>query len=81
MNVRSDLPRVAPADRASTAPSGGPPAPPARRAWRRSAPVGWARRHAVLLAVLATLVVHVMSLTRRLGADEGGFAMVAQHWQ
>ena len=81
MNIRSDLPRVAPADRASTAPSGGPPAPPARRAWRRSAPVGWARRHAVLLAVLATLVVHVMSLTRRLGADEGGFAMVAQHWQ
>lgn len=31
--------------------------------------------------MLATLVVHVMSLTRRLGADEGGFAMVAQHWQ
>lgn len=88
MNVRSDLSRAVPAGRAAphratarstdvTRPSRGPLAPPARR----PAPVRWAQRHSVLLAVLATMVVHLMSLTRRLGADEGGFAMVARHWQ
>lgn len=46
---------------------------------------GWAttraltRRHSVLLACLATLLVHLLSLTRRLGSDEGGFAMVARY--
>ena len=30
--------------------------------------------------MLATVVVHLLSLTRRLGPDEGGFAMVARHW-
>lgn len=38
------------------------------------------RRHAVALACVATLSVHLLSLTRRLGSDEGGFAMVARHW-
>jgi hypothetical protein len=36
-------------------------------------------RHSVALACLATLVVHLLSLTRQLGSDEGGFAMVARH--
>ncbi len=39
------------------------------------------RRHAVPLACVATLVVHLLSLTRQLGVDEGGFAMVARHWR
>ena len=30
--------------------------------------------------MLATLVVHLLSVTRRLAEDEGGFAMVARHW-
>jgi hypothetical protein len=38
-------------------------------------------RHSVALACLATLVVHLLSLSRRLGPDEGGFAMVAAHWR
>ncbi len=38
-----------------------------------------ARRHSVLLACLATLGVHLMSLTRELGVDEGGFAVVARN--
>jgi len=33
-----------------------------------------------MLACLATLLVHLLSLTRQLGSDEGGFAMVARHW-
>lgn len=41
----------------------------------------FARRHPVLLACLATLLVHLLSLTRQLGSDEGGFAMVARHWR
>ena len=32
------------------------------------------------LACVATLVVHLLSLTRQLGSDEGGYAMVARHW-
>jgi hypothetical protein len=40
----------------------------------------WPRRHSVGLAMLATLALHLMWLSRRLGADEGGFAMVARHW-
>ncbi|MPZ93878.1 MAG: hypothetical protein GEU96_02955 [Propionibacteriales bacterium] len=35
----------------------------------------------MLLACLATLSVHLLSLTRQLGSDEGGFAMVARHWR
>src|SRR5690606_30300414 len=37
------------------------------------------RRHSVMLACFATLSVHLLSLTRQLGSDEGGFAMVGQH--
>lgn len=33
----------------------------------------------MLLACLSTLVVHLLSLTRRLHPDEGGFAMVARY--
>src|SRR3954453_17580722 len=40
----------------------------------------WVRRHSVLLAVVATLVAHLASLTQHLGSDEGGYAMVARHW-
>ncbi len=40
----------------------------------------WWRRHAVRTACVATAAVHLLSLTRRLVADEGGFAMVARHW-
>ncbi len=35
----------------------------------------------MLLACLATLCVHLFSLTRQVGLDEGGFAMVARHWR
>ena len=55
-------------------------APPVREPRGRRRVDGWTRRHSVLLAVTATLLVHLLSLTRRLGPDEGGFAMVAQHW-
>jgi hypothetical protein len=37
-------------------------------------------RHSVGLACVATLAAHLLSLARQLGPDEGGFAMVAQHW-
>ena len=36
-------------------------------------------RHSVALACSATLGVHLLSLTRQLGPDEGGFAMVARY--
>lgn len=39
-----------------------------------------ARRQSVLLACLATFAVHLLSLSRRLGQDEGGYAMVARYW-
>ena len=38
-----------------------------------------AQRHSVALACAATLIVHLLSLTRQLGPDEGGFAMVARY--
>ncbi|MFZ2503468.1 MAG: hypothetical protein WAW88_12445, partial [Nocardioides sp.] len=41
----------------------------------------FAGRRSVMLACLATLLVHLFSLTRRLGSDEGGFAMVGRHWR
>ena len=41
----------------------------------------WALGRSVALAVAATMAVHLMSTSRRLGSDEGGFAMVARHWQ
>ena len=47
-------------------------------------PVAAARflgRHSVVLACLASLAVHLLSLSRQLGPDEGGFTMVAQHWR
>ncbi len=34
-----------------------------------------------LAAVAATAVVHLFLVTRRLGSDEGGFAMVARQWE
>ncbi|HEX2892817.1 MAG TPA: hypothetical protein VHO29_02315 [Marmoricola sp.] len=42
---------------------------------------GFLRRHSVALACLTTLVVHLLSLSRQLGPDEGGFTMVARHWR
>lgn len=45
----------------------------------RAAVRTWSTRHSVMLACLATLLVHLLWLTRRLGPDEGGFAMVARH--
>ncbi len=39
----------------------------------------FARRHPVLLACSATLVLHALFLTRELGIDEGGFAVVARY--
>ena len=41
----------------------------------------WLTRWSVLLACLATAVVHLLYLTRQLGVDEGGFAMVARFWR
>lgn len=41
----------------------------------------WATEHSVLLACVATLVLHLLFLTRVLGSDEGGFAMVARYWR
>ncbi len=41
----------------------------------------WAVRRSVALALAATLAVHLTFTSRRLGSDEGGFAMVARHWQ
>ncbi len=38
-------------------------------------------RRSVLLACLATATVHLLALTRRLGIDEGGFAVVARFWR
>ena len=35
----------------------------------------------MLLALGATLLVHLLSLTRQLGPDEGGFTMVARFWR
>ena len=61
-------PGTAPADR-STSGGGG-----------RQRLMDRARRWSVATACLATLAVHLLFLTRRLGADEGGFAMVARHW-
>ena len=62
-----------------------PPVPrevtPGRRPARRG-PLGeWLTRWSVLLACLATAVVHLLYLTRQLGVDEGGFAMVARFWR
>jgi hypothetical protein len=37
-------------------------------------------RQSVVLACFATLSVHLLSLSSRLGPDEGGFAIVARHW-
>lgn len=46
----------------------------------RSDALPFATRHSVLLACAAALLVHLLSLSRMLGSDEGGFAMVARHW-
>lgn len=56
-------------------------APPARLTPASATIRTFSRRHSVQLACLATLVVHLLSLTRQLGSDEGGFAMVARHWR
>jgi len=57
-----------------------PVAPPARYIPHWPTIRTFARRHSVMLACLATLMVHLLSVTRQLGSDEGGFAMVARHW-
>lgn len=38
------------------------------------------QRHGVLLAVVATAATHLLFVSRWLGDDEGGFAMVARFW-
>lgn len=48
-------------------------------AWPRLRAFG--QRRSVLLACMATLVVHLLWLTGPLGDDEGGFAMVARYWR
>lgn len=40
----------------------------------------WFRRRPVLAALLATAAVHLLFLSRALGSDEGGFSVVARHW-
>ncbi len=57
-----------------------PPAGTARPVVGPGALQTWALRHSVGLALLATATVHLLWLSRRLGADEGGFAMVARTW-
>jgi hypothetical protein len=52
-----------------------------RRDGRGSRLLGRLRPWSVRLACLSTLLVHLLFLSRRLGADEGGFAMVARHWR
>lgn len=37
-------------------------------------------KHPVLLACVATVCVHLLFMSRRLGADEGGLLVVARHW-
>jgi hypothetical protein len=51
---------------------------PRRSALRRAALLG--RDRSVALACLATVVVHLMSLSPRLGLDEGGLSTVARFW-
>ena len=81
VSVQSDLRRTGagpsparaklPGALAPTRPHGSRPA--------RPTPGGWLLRHSVALACAATLGVHLLSLTRQLGPDEGGFAMVARY--
>lgn len=54
-----------------------PPAP--QFGSQRARVSDFGRCHSVLMACVATLAVHLMSLTRQLGVDEGGFAMVARY--
>lgn len=42
--------------------------------------LGRLRPRSVVLACIATAVVHLFSLSRQLGPDEGGFDMVARFW-
>ena len=56
-------------------------APGRGRPERRGPLPEWLTRWSVLLACLATAVVHLLYLTRQLGVDEGGFAMVARFWR
>lgn len=53
----------------------------ASRTLGRSSIKAAASSHSIALACAATLVIHLLSLTRQLGSDEGGFAMVARHWR
>ena len=57
-----------------------PLSPSVPRHQHGSTPLEFAKRHSVVLAAVATLTVHLLSLTRQLGSDEGGFAMVARYW-
>jgi 4-amino-4-deoxy-L-arabinose transferase-like glycosyltransferase len=58
-----------------------PSAPPGRLTPDWATIRTFSRRHSVMLACLATLSVHLLSLARQLGSDEGGFAVVARHWR
>ena len=41
---------------------------------------GWLTRHSVLLACLATALVHAFWVTRFLAYDEGGYAVISRYW-
>jgi hypothetical protein len=54
---------------------------PSRPAWPTGpGAVAWFRRWSVALACLVTAALHLMYLTGVRTPDEGGFAMVARHW-
>lgn len=90
MSMQPDLDRAGPHREAGAEPVVGVPSstggvPTLRSATRARRSPDWtvrrfAQRHSVVLACLATLMVHLLSLTRQLGSDEGGFAMVARYW-
>src|SRR4051794_33427933 len=40
----------------------------------------WLQERPVTLAALMSVAVHLLFLSRRLGDDEGGYAMVARYW-
>ena len=88
MSAHADLDKAGPhrataaASAVSTLISGDSPIRLSRRLVPRSRSrvVTFARRRSVILACVATLLVHLLWLSRELGSDEGGFAMVARYW-
>src|SRR3954447_21047056 len=81
VSLPSDLRRIGPGTSPPRAKLPGARAPARPHGSRpvQPKPGGWFLRHSVALACAATLGVHLLSLTRRLGPDEGGFAMVARY--